>query len=311
MDWLILIFLVPLVLIPLVFLMGFVGCKFHAPTSNGGNGSRPAAPSRLVATPISSSEIDLTWTDNAATSTTAFRIARWENGAPVDPTSPANPPPTPGAMQQQWKDFEDSSLNPGIPYKYQVFASVADQESDGSNMAPATTFAEAYNVPLTDPDSGLEGRTIVQRIDGGHITSDGAKVRLTLRGSTVANLVINKVTISQAATVGQPWDSAGVIKEVLFNNGQSGVTILANATKANPAVSDVTDLVFNLAPGQDLLIAFDISTTDGSARRATMPGPTQYRNLGPPEAAKPPPRSPNYSTFAGRVSIIDKIEVVP
>jgi hypothetical protein len=132
-----------------------------------------------------------------------------------------------------------------------------------------------------------------------------------LRGSTVANLVINKVTISQAATVGQPWDSAGVIKEVLFNNGQSGVTILANATKANPAVSDVTDLVFNLAPGQDLLIAFDISTTDGSARRATMPGPTQYRNLGPPEAAKPPPRSPNYSTFAGRVSIIDKIEVVP
>ena len=309
MDWLILIFLVPLVLIPLVFLMGFVGCKFHAPAPTGGNGT-VQPPSRLTATAVSSSEIDLTWTDNAATSTTAFKIARSENGGPwMDPTSPANPPPTPGAMQQQWKDFEGSSLKPGTPYEYQVFASVADQESDGSNMAPATTFAEAYNVPLTDPDSGLEGRTIVQRIDGGHITSDGAKVRLTLRGSTVANLVINKVTISQAATVGQPWDSAGVIKEVLFNNGQSGVTILANATKANPAVSDVTNLDFNLAPGQDLLIAFDISPTDGSARRATMPGPTQYFKANTAEAAVQT-RSANYQTFAGRVSIVEKIEVV-
>jgi hypothetical protein len=232
----------------------------------------------------------------------------------MDPTTPANPPPAPGAMQQQWKDFEDSSLKPGKPYEYQVFASVAAQESDGSDKKTATTFAEAYNVPLTTPDPGLEGRTIVQRIDGGHITSAsgaGGKVRLTLRGSTVANLVINKVTISQPATIGQAWDSAGVIKEVLFNNGQSGVTILANATKANPAVSDVTSHDFVLGPGQDLLIALDISTTDGSARRATMPGPTQYQKLGPPEAAKPPPRSPNYQTFAGRVSIIDKIEVVP
>jgi len=302
MDWLILIFLVPLVLIPLVFLMGFVGCKFHAPAPTGGNGT-VQPPSRLTATAVSSSEIDLTWTDNAATSTTAFRIARWENGAPVDPTSPANPPPTPGAMQQQWKDFEDSSLNPGIPYKYQVFASVADQESDGSNMAPATTFAEAYNVPLTDPDSGLEGRTIVQRIDAGHITSAGAKVRLTLRGSTVANLVINKVTISQPATAGHAWDSAADLIEVRFG-GASGATIPANTEKT----SDITN--YTLVLGKDLLIAFDISTTDGSARRATMPGPTQYFKPNTAEAAVQT-RSPNYQTFSGRVSIVEKIEVAP
>jgi hypothetical protein len=294
--------------------MGFVGCKFHAPTTGGGNGT-VQPPTSLTATAVSSSEIDLTWTDNA-TNTTAFRIARSENGAPpVDPTTPANPPPAPGGIQQQWKDFEDSSLKPGTLYlyEYQVFAKVAGQESDGSNRAPATTFSEAYNVPLTTDDPGLEGRTIVQRIDAGHITSAtgaGGKVRLTLRGSTTGNLVINKVTISQPATAGQAWDSAGTPKEVLFNNGQSGVTILANATKANPAVSDVTS--HDIVLGQDLLIAFDISTTDGSARRATMPGPTQYFKPNSAEAGRPPPpRSPNYQTFAGRVSIIDKIEVIP
>jgi hypothetical protein len=305
MDWLILIFLVPLVLIPLVFLMGFVGCKFEPGRAGGnGNGSQPAAPSNLVATPVSSSEIDLTWTDNAATSTTAFRIARSESGAPpVDPTTPANPPPAPGAMQQQWKDFEGFSLKPGTPYEYQVFAKVVDQESVGSNTAPATTFSEAYNVPLTTDDPGLEGRTIVQRIDAGHITSAGAKVRLTLRGSTVANLVINKVTISQPATAGHAWDSAAVPIEVRFG-GASGVTIPANTEKT----SDITN--YTLVLGKDLLIAFDISTTDGSARRATMPGPTQYFKPNTAEAAVQI-RSPNYQTFAGRVSIVEKIEAVP
>ena len=54
MDWLILIFLVPLLLIPLVFLMGFAGCEFH-PVPAGGNGNgngaeAPPAPSNLTAT---------------------------------------------------------------------------------------------------------------------------------------------------------------------------------------------------------------------------------------------------------------------
>ena len=85
MDWLILIFLLPLVFIPLVFLMGFVGCGFSPRAS-------PSAPSNLVATAISPTEIDLTWTDNEAVSSTAFIITRSEDGAPaLDPTTAANP----------------------------------------------------------------------------------------------------------------------------------------------------------------------------------------------------------------------------
>ena len=296
MDWLILIFVVPLVLIPLVFLTGFAGCEFHHGTVSGnGNGAQPAAPSDLVATPVSSSEIDLTWTDNA-TNTTAFRIDRSENGATPVPI-PASVSP---GMQQA---FADTGLNAATSYEYQVFAKVVDQESDGSDKKTAATFPEAYNVPLTTDDPGLEGRTIVQRIDAGHITSAGAKVRLTLRGSTVANLVINKVTISQPATAGHAWDSAADLIEVRFG-GASGATIPANTEKT----SDITN--YTLVLGKDLLIAFDISTTDGSARRATMPGPTQYFKPNTAEAAVQT-RSPNYQTFSGRVSIVEKIEVAP
>ena len=296
MDWLILIFVVPLVLIPLVFLTGFAGCEFHHGTVSGnGNGAQPAAPSDLVATPVSSSEIDLTWTDNA-TNTTAFRIDRSKNGATPVPI-PASVSP---GMQQA---FADTGLNAATSYEYQVFAKVVDQESDGSDKKTAATFPEAYNVPLTTDDPGLEGRTIVQRIDAGHITSAGAKVRLTLRGSTVANLVINKVTISQPATAGHAWDSAADLIEVRFG-GASGVTISANTEKT----SDITN--YTLVLGKDLLIAFDISTTDGSARRATMPGPTQYFKPNTAEAAVQT-RSPNYQTFSGRVSIVEKIEVAP
>jgi hypothetical protein len=295
MSWLILIFLIPLVLIPLVFLAGFVGCGF-APRAF------PSAPSDLVATAISPTEIDLTWTDNAPTNTTAFRIDRSENG-PMSTTIPASP----GTQHYQYADT--AGLTPETDYEYQVFAIVSGETSAGSNMASATTlaippsFAIAYNVPLTTDDPGLEGRTIVQKIDAGHITSAGAKVRLTLRGSTVGNLVINKVTISQPATAGHAWDSAADLVEVRFGSA-SGVTIPANTEKT----SDITN--YTLVSGKDLLIAFDISITDGSARRATLPGPTQYFKANTTEAAVQT-RSPNYLTFAGRVSIVEKIEVAP
>ncbi len=246
MDWVFLIFLVPLVLIPLVFLTGFAGCTFHGGAASGGdNGTPPpAAPSNLAATAVSSSEIDLTWTDNA-TNTTAFRIDRSENGAPpvsltVNPVS---------GMQQT---LDDSGLSEATTYQYQVFAKVVDLTSDGSNMASATTFAVAYNIPLTTDDPGWEGNTIVQRIATGQLSNDGTKVRLTLRGSSTANLVINNVAISQPAVGMQEWDSAADLVEVLFG-GASGVTIAANTA----SISDVTN--YTLDSGKDLLVAFNIS----------------------------------------------------
>lgn len=304
MDWIVLILLVPLVLIPVVFLVGFSGCSFHAAASLPPDQPPPAVPSDLTATAVSSNEIDLTWKDNG-TNTTSFRITRSENGAaPVDPTSPANPAPTP----LQPLRFSDTGLNPTTPYEYQVFANVVGLgESAGSNIASATTFAApldtAYYLPLTADALGFEDATIIQRIDAGHLTHGATKVRITLRSAMAAALTINKVFISQAKATGQAWDSAADLVEVRFGGG-SGIAIPTNDFR----VSDVT--TYNLVLGKDLIVAFNISGTAGSARKTSVAGPTVYFKEVRQEAGQQT-RSANYLSQPDTVFIVEKIEVIP
>src|SRR4051794_14895672 len=189
MVWLLLILLVPVVLIPVVFLVGFVGCGFTAgvaPTPP------PTAPSDLMAAAVSTTQINLTWMESDMT-VTSFRIARSESGGtPTDPTTSANPAPAPTGPLQ----WSDTGLTPATEYEYQVFATASSTgwESTGSNTAQATTLPlplpTAYDTPLTTDDTGFEGRTIVDRIDAAHITSAATKVRLTLRGSSTADLTL-------------------------------------------------------------------------------------------------------------------------
>ena len=239
-------------------------------------------------------------------SVTSFRIARSESGgAPIDPTTPANPAPAPGAVPLRWSD---SGLTPGTEYEYQLFATAASTglESAGSNTAQATTFPlplpTAYDIPLTTDETGFEGSTIVDRIDAAHITSAATKVRITLRGSSAAGLTLNKVTISRLATGMQAWDSASDLTEVLFG-GASGVTIPAGAAK----VSD--DTTYNLVLGNDLMIAFDVSLGAGSVRQVQVVGPKMFFKKNVFEAGLQN-RTGNYNARNNSVYIVEKIEVV-
>jgi hypothetical protein len=122
-----------------------------------------------------------------------------------------------------------------------------------------------------------------------------------VRGSTAANLIINKVTISQAAAAGQLWNSAADLIEVRFG-GASGVTIPANTSK----ISDETN--YNLVLGKDLIVAFDINATNGAARRAVLAGPVMYSKKNTAEASLQN-RTGNYTPHANSVYIVEKIEV--
>lgn len=304
MVWLLLILLVPVVLIPVVFLAGFVGCGFqHGAISP----SPPSAPSNLTATAVSTTQINLTWMETDVT-VTSFRIARSESGGtPIDPTTSANPAPAPGAVPLQWSDHD--GLTPGTEYEYQVFATASSTglESAGSNTAQATTFPlpplpTAYDTPLTTDDTGFEGSTIVNRIDAAHITSAATKVRITLRGSSVAALTLNKVTISGPDPAGQAWDSGPDLTQVLFG-GNSAVTIPAGTAK----VSD--DTAYNLILGNDLMVAFDVSTSAGSVRFVQLVGPKMHFKKNVAEAGLQN-RTANYNARTNSVYIVEKIEVV-
>ena len=78
---------------------------------------------------------------------------------------------------------------------------------------------------------------------------------------------------------------------------------------ANTPPKALDDTNYNLVPGKDLIVAFDISATDGLTRRATLPGPTMFSKNNTAEAATQN-RSVNYLTHAGRVHIVEKIEVL-
>jgi fibronectin type 3 domain-containing protein len=90
----------------------------------------PAAPSNLAASAVSTSQINLTWTNNA-TNQTGFKIDRSTDG--VNFTTLATVTAT---------SYSDASgLSAGTTYYYRVRATNASGDSANSNVASATTLA--------------------------------------------------------------------------------------------------------------------------------------------------------------------------
>jgi hypothetical protein len=96
--------------------------------SNGGP-SLPAAPTNLVAAAKSSSQIQITWADNA-TNETGYRIERSTDGVNFAEVAQSLGNVT---------SFIDSSLAAGIKYYYRVRAYNAAGSSGYSNVSSATT----------------------------------------------------------------------------------------------------------------------------------------------------------------------------
>ena len=103
----------------------------------------PAAPTGLVATPFSSTQINLTWTDNA-TNETGYRVQRSPNGVNswvfIGGTLPANT-----------VSYSDTGRTPGTTYYYRVGAFNACGNSASSNVASATTPPTGSPTPTPTP----------------------------------------------------------------------------------------------------------------------------------------------------------------
>jgi hypothetical protein len=102
----------------------------------GGGGTAPAAPTTLSASAISSSQINLTWTDNASDES-GFYIERFNGTAFVQIA-------TVGADATS---FSNTGLNASTLYQYRVRAFNSYGNSAYSNIASATTSA-ATPIPM-------------------------------------------------------------------------------------------------------------------------------------------------------------------
>jgi hypothetical protein len=247
MEWLVLILLVPAILVPVVLLWGFAGCSFDP---------QPAdlilAPTNVSAAGVSVSAIALTW-DNPNTDPVTFQVERTKEGES-----------SPQILSSSSTTLQDAGLQEATTYFYKVKAirTSDNQDSELSEQAAGRTIGVAFEAGLTTDQAGLEGFCVVQRIEPtrlrqstvpGGISTPGARVRITVRGSTAASLTLDRVYISQPAASGDPYDSAADLTPV-----DSGIVVPANTAVALP------DVDYDLDKARPLLIAFDISAAAGS-----------------------------------------------
>ncbi len=110
---------------------------YQADTGTGG--TAPAAPSNLAATAVSSSQIDLTWTDNSADED-GFKLERSTDGSSFTEIA---------TVGSNTTNFSDTGLVASTTYHYRVFAYNAYGSSSVSNTASATTQSSGGGDPTS------------------------------------------------------------------------------------------------------------------------------------------------------------------
>jgi hypothetical protein len=134
MDWFILLFLIPLILVPVVMLCGFAGCGLDAV----GTGPALAPATDLVAKVTGTNSVDLTWKNPADPYGHTFSIERCKPGEVFAPLASAG-----SALS-----FTDSTATEATTYVYRV----VEMKSPDliSNTATATTLpAKPTNLTAT------------------------------------------------------------------------------------------------------------------------------------------------------------------
>jgi chitodextrinase/predicted phosphodiesterase len=118
--------------------------------------SLPAAPDNLSASAISSSKIDLSWTDNSDNET-SFKVERSPDGASGWVEI--------GTANTNETTFSDTGLNPETTYYYRVCASNSAGDSGYSNTANATTqSAGSCTSPAWDPNATYNKGDVVSYV---------------------------------------------------------------------------------------------------------------------------------------------------
>ena len=183
----------------------------------------PAAPSNLTTTVVSASEIDLSWTDNAAGNETGFLISRSTDGTTFTQI---------GSVGAGVTSYKNTGLSASTKYYYEVRATNAAGNSAFSNIANATT--SAVQAPPAAPSNLTATAVSTSEID----------LSWTNNASNASGFVVNRssdgVTFSQLAVLGNVTSykdtglSAGskCYYEVAATNGAgtSAFSNVANAT---------------------------------------------------------------------------------
>ncbi|MET0689183.1 MAG: fibronectin type III domain-containing protein [Methyloceanibacter sp.] len=201
--------------------------------------------------------------------------------------------------------FDDTGLAVWTFYRYRVRTVYTPGHSEWSAPKGARTlpFMESFGSTLTEDEEGWEGYTLVQRIEAGRLNRSGKQIRLTLRAASTSSVSIDRIYLSRASPIGDPYDSEADLKEFYGK-----VVIPANTYLT---LSDTQpDVRYDLDEGQPLLIAVDFSPGSPSGIRFTDAVPPEqasaYWQAGAEASLRD--RSSGYNS-ANRIYLIERIEV--
>ncbi|MDQ3928487.1 MAG: fibronectin type III domain-containing protein, partial [Chloroflexota bacterium] len=185
----------------------------------------PAAPTGLTATAVSSSRVDLSWTDNASNedSYTVERSLDGTTGWTV----------LTGTLAANTNSYADTSVNPATKYYYRVKASNAGGDSAYSNTASTTTPDVAPAAP-----SGLTATAVSSsRIDLRWTDNSTNEDSFVLERSTASSFGTIDKTVTLAANTTSYADSTVAASTTYYYRvkatnaaGSSGYSNTASAT---------------------------------------------------------------------------------
>ncbi len=190
----------------------------------GSGGTPPLAPTGLAATAVSSSQINLTWTDNASTET-GYKIERCTG---VDCTNFAQI----ATVGANVTSYSNTGLVASTSYTYRVRAYSAAGDSDYSNTASAVTqAAPALPAAPSNLTATAASRSQINLAWADNATNeDGFKIE-RCKGATCTNF-------SQIATVGagvKSYASTGLSRNTTYR-----YRVRAYNASGNSAYSNIT-----------------------------------------------------------------------
>ena len=270
---------------------------------------RPAAPGNVTATPMSPTQVDLTWqaaTDNVGV--TGYRVLRG-----------SNPVATLGAVTS----WSDTGLAPNTGYSYQVQArDAAGNWSDLSTPAatattPAAsatfTFAPVADAKVSSSAATTNYATTNLRADGGTNPAVESVLRFTVTGAPAGSVRTAKLRVyAYTGTVDGPavFTTNPAWTETAINwNNRPPHTSANTDDKGNvPANTWVEYDVTSFVTG-DGTYSFGLSTTSSDgidlySREAATLRPELVVTTGAPDTQKPFP-PPNLSATVRSASQVD------
>lgn len=209
------------------FYSSYWAAEFWGITSTSG-GTTPNAPSGLSATPNSSSEISLSWNDNANNETNYVVERSTSSGSGFVQVT---------TLGANTTSFTDSGLSPNTTYYYRVKATNTQGSSNYSNEANATTQSGGGGGGTPDAPSGLgaaassSSEINLTWTDNSNDETSFVVERSTTSGSGFATIVTLGANATSYTDNGLSASTTYYYRVKASNtNGDSGYSNEANAT---------------------------------------------------------------------------------